>query len=304
MHINRTDRSGPTSAASRCAGPADKVPAETAGARVAARAAEPAGGQRRGSGLLLFSILFFAAMAIFSGWQVVRILTGYREERARFDDLALHAVAAPTAAPTALGAAAQSAPAPTSSAPLTIDWAYLQEQNSEIAGWIYCPDTVINYPVMQTTDNDYYLHHSFAGEATKAGTPFADYDAVLGDLECNYIIYGHYLRDGSMFQSLSRYKKQEYYDEHPILYLLTPDVNYRIVLISGHVAESIMENYPLFFVPGERQIFWDTVQRHSFFKPNAEVSMDYQMVTLSTCDYTKSYKDPRMLLHGMLVPLD
>ena len=78
----------------------------------------------------------------------------------------------------------------------------------------------------QAEDNDYYLRHLYDGTYNKAGCLFADYENKKDFSDRNTIIYGHNMRDGSMFASLNEYKEQSYYDSHPQMYLVTPDGGY------------------------------------------------------------------------------
>ena len=189
-------------------------------------------------------------------------------------------------------------------APISVDWDELMEINSEVVGWLYMPDTVINYPVMQTTDNDYYLHRDMNGNYSAAGTLFVDVFSMPKVIRSNYIIYGHHMASGSMFASLDKYSDPSYYDEHKKLYYLTPEGNYRVELIAACVVESIQENYPSYFMGLEEyQAYLDSIVERSTFVTEAEVSTNYQLMSLSTCNYSSGYNDPRMLVQGMMIPI-
>lgn len=119
----------------------------------------------------------------------------------------------------------------------------LYRQNSDLMAWISIPGTVIDYPVVKTDNNDYYLNHSFNGDYLLAGTLFADYRNEL-DPEKNYntIIYGHNLNlsSGTMFSILSNYFVKSYLDEHPDVYIYTNDgiYIYRIFNVAKVKANS------------------------------------------------------------------
>ena len=109
-----------------------------------------------------------------------------------------------------------------------VDFASLQEINPDIVGWIYIERTEINYPVVQGNDNQYYLKHLFSGEWNGSGCIFLDSRNRADFSDRHSIIYGHHMKNGSMFSGLTEYKKQEFYDSHSVALLLTPDKNYEI----------------------------------------------------------------------------
>ena len=127
--------------------------------------------------------------------------------------------------------------------PVKIDFDQLLAQYPDTVGWLYCEGTPINYPVMQSDDNDYYLRRLPDGTYNTAGSLFADYRCgKIGETN-NCIIYGHNMKNGTMFSSLTKYKSQSYYDEHPVLYLYTPEGDYKIELIAGFVSKPTGEVY-------------------------------------------------------------
>ncbi len=112
----------------------------------------------------------------------------------------------------------------------------LTAEYPDTVGWLYCEGTPINYPVVQSKDNLRYLRRLPDGRYNAAGSLFADYRCKEVAASGNYIIYGHNMKNGSMFGTLVRYKSQNYYDEHPTLYYLTPERTFRIELIAGFVT--------------------------------------------------------------------
>lgn len=182
--------------------------------------------------------------------------------------------------------------------PIIVDFEALQKINPDIVAWIYSPDTVINYPIVQGTDNAYYLHRLVNGQKNANGTLFMDC-ANSGKLAGeNTIIYGHHMKNGSMFASLEKYKKQAYYEEHPVLYLLTPEKSYRLIVFAGFVTASDSDVYTLQFGDAGRQDWIDRAKRQSDFQTDVQVGEDEPVVTLSTCDYT--YEDARYVVLGVL----
>ena len=126
---------------------------------------------------------------------------------------------------------------------ITIDFDQLLAQYPNAVGWLYCEGTTINYPVIQSDDNDYYLRRLPNGTHNTAGSLFADYRCgEIGETN-NYIIYGHNMKNGTIFSSLTKYKSQSYYDEHPVLYFYTPVGDYKIELIGGFVSKPTGDVY-------------------------------------------------------------
>lgn len=182
--------------------------------------------------------------------------------------------------------------------PITVDFGILQKINPDIVAWIYSPDTVINYPIVQGADNVYYLHRLVNGQKNANGTLFMDCANSGQFTGENTIIYGHHMKNGSMFASLEKYKKQAYYDEHPILYFLTPEKTYRLVVFAGFVTASDSDVYTLQFGDAGQHDWIDRGKQRSDFQTDVQVGDEEPVVTLSTCDYT--YEDARYVVLGVL----
>ena len=253
--------------------------------------------------LLIFLVLILVAGVVFAGGKLMSIMLNYRRDRSAYNDLADQAIsglAEPNVTPDP-----NAEPEVVSEVPFELDWSYLQGQNSEVVGWIYCEGTAINYPVVQTVDNDFYLHRGFDRQPNTSGTLFVDPKSGLGITYSNYIIYGHNMKDGSMFAAVESYLDPNFYTQHPVMYYMTPGQNYRIDLISAHIVESTLNNYPAYFdSDGKYADYLNTITSRSSFYTNATVSTQYQLITLSTCDYSSNYNDPRCLLQGLLIPIE
>ncbi|MCD7748900.1 MAG: class B sortase [Oscillospiraceae bacterium] len=263
--------------------------------------------QKKNIPLIIVAVVLAIGMVI-AGWQLISILLNYQRDRSAYNDLAANAISALAETADETVSSTEDTGEETEDdtfVPIIVDWDYLESINTDIVGWLYCPNTVINYPVVQTTDNSYYLTHGFDKETNGAGALFADVSSVAGINMSNLIIYGHHMKDGSMFGDLENYMEQSYYDEHPIMYYLTPTSTYRVDLIAGHIVESTLDNYPGYFDSVEDyQTYLNQITSVSLFSTSATVSTDYQLITLSTCDYSAGYNDPRFLLQGLLVPID
>ena len=98
------------------------------------------------------------------------------------------------------------------------DWDALCSENKDIKGWLCIPDTLINFPVVGTDDNAFYLSHDFTGDKSSAGCPFMDKDTQVWDF--NRVIYGHNMGTGSdaMFSTLLKYEQEDYFKENQTIY--------------------------------------------------------------------------------------
>lgn len=188
-------------------------------------------------------------------------------------------------------------------APVIVDFEGLQAVCGDVAGWIYCEDTPINYPVVLGEDNDYYLRRNFDGTASASGSIFIEAANRPGFVDSNTIIYGHHMKNGSMFAVLDKWADQEYYEEHPVMWLLTPEQDYKIVLFAGYTTSAYSDTYVIFQGPsGELDAWLEKCKAQSDFEAELELEGDARYVLLSTCAYV--FDNARYVLHGKLVPVD
>lgn len=186
--------------------------------------------------------------------------------------------------------------------PIMVDFPLLQEENPDIIGWLYCEDTPINYPIVQAEDNDYYLYRLPDGTSNISGSIFADFRNLPDFSDPNTIIYGHNMKNGTMFSTLRNYRQQSYYDAHPTLWILTPERAFRVDLLAGYITPSDADIYNVFSSAEEMQPVLAQVIEDSTFRP-AEVPEDIQnIVTLSTCTY--EFNAARYIVVGNLVPVE
>lgn len=181
-----------------------------------------------------------------------------------------------------------------------IDWTSLKKVNSDIQGWIYQKDTVINYPVVQGNDNDAYLHTRFDKKWGGGGTLFVDYRCESDFSGFNSIIYGHHMKDGSMFRCLRGYTKETgYYDNHKTLELATPEGNYHLLVFSAYITKATDASTYKWMLSSEKekQAYIDYAYQKSeldISQSEIPVSADDKLITLSTCAY--DYDDARYIV--------
>lgn len=173
-------------------------------------------------------------------------------------------------------------------------FADLLAQNSDVVGWITIPDTPIDLPVMQTTDNEFYLRHGLDKEYDNLGLPFVDYECDVKNIR-NLIVYGHNMGvdDTDRFSSLQQYRDTDYYAEHPVIQLdtLYGSDTYKIVAVFAVTARTSDEDYFQFnkYVDFEddaaEQEYLDAVQERAFYTTGDYVRADEDLLTLCTCTY-------------------
>ena len=247
-----------------------------------------------------------------SAFKIVSTLHDYKKAEKTYNDIAnTYSSVTSTPAPTAKAddsAEPEATPDPNYS-PLrgTIDFAGLQATNSEYAAWVYSEGTPINYPVMyprnDSEGNYYYIDHMPNGSYSASGTLFMDFRNKDDFSDQNTCIYGHNMKNGSMFASLHNYGESGYYVAHPVIYLSTPTANYRIDLIAGFVTEPTSFAYARNFDGAAQfQAQVSLYRELSDFKSDVVVADDDKLVTLSTCTY--EVDDGRYVVVGKLIELD
>lgn len=187
--------------------------------------------------------------------------------------------------------------------PLRVDFAALRAVNEDVVGWIYCEGTAISYPLVRGADNDYYLHRSYDRSRNAAGSIFMEELNSPDFSDGNTILYGHNMRDGSMFAALQSWLEPSFYEAHPVLWLLTPEQDYRVELMAAYTTSADSESYTIFSAPcRELDDYALTAIDRSAFRPAVQPVAGARWVLLSTCAYI--FDSARYVLHGMLCPVD
>lgn len=183
-----------------------------------------------------------------------------------------------------------------------IDFVELQKINPDTAAWITSEDSPIDYPILQGSDNDYYLRHLATGAPNKLGSLFIDYRNQRDFSDKLTIIYGHNWQDGFMFASLEQYKSQAYFHLHPSMELYTPEGPYRIEFFAGAVVDGKYESIPVNF-SGDSDFlaFLESIRENSTFQSDITIKADDRVICLYTCSY--DYDNARYALFGRLTPI-
>lgn len=176
---------------------------------------------------------------------------------------------------------------------MTVDWDTLREESPDAIGWIVVPDTVINYPIVQGPDNEFYLHRSYDGETSwlsTGGTIFLDAGNKSDFSDKNNALYGHHMNDGSMFAAIAKWTNQDEFEGHRTVYVLTPTMNYRletfsIVLTNGsdEIVKTNFDTAEDFAEYIQDKVDRNVVEVNDF---TANVSSISKIFMLVTCEYS------------------
>ena len=173
------------------------------------------------------------------------------------------------------------------------EYALVHQKNQRLIGWVKIDDTVVDYPVMQTVNNEYYLDHNFHQEEDRNGCIFMDYqcDVVRG---CdNIILYGHHMKSGKMFGTLNKYSKKSYYEEHPVVQFDTiyEKGTYQVMYVfrsKVYSEEDVTFKYYQFINAASEKEFNSAMNEMaalSLYDTGVTAVYGDKLLTLSTCDY-------------------
>ena len=181
-----------------------------------------------------------------------------------------------------------------------VDFKKLKETNSDTVAWLHVNGVDLDYPVVQTDNNDYYLNHSYDKSENGAGWIFADYRNKVDGSDRNLVIYGHNRRDGSMFEPLKQTLEDNWYNnnEDKIITLETENQTFKYQIFSTYKIEN--EDYYITtdFNGNEFEDFVKEIKSRSYINYGLEVTKDDNILTLSTCANDTKY---RIVVHAKLI---
>lgn len=172
----------------------------------------------------------------------------------------------------------------------------LKKLYSNIVAWIEIENTTINYPIMQSNDNDYYLYRNYKNEYSRYGSIFLDYKYDFSKDSQNFLIYGHNNNDEMMFNELLKYQEKEYFEAHPSINLITENdiTNYKIVSVFksqvySQDATNVFRYYNYVDLSNEDTFtnYITNVKKASIYDIDIEPKLGDDIITLSTCEYSK-----------------
>lgn len=169
----------------------------------------------------------------------------------------------------------------------------LYEMNNELVGWVSVEGMAIDFPVMQCKDDDYYLKHDFFKKEDKHGVPYVRERADVDTPGTNFVIYGHNMSDGSMFESLERYREENFYREHPLISFdtLYEERTYEIVAVFLSKIYSEGDDVFKYYqfdqanTEGEFCYFYENIKELALYDTGVTAEFGDNFLTLSTCSY-------------------
>lgn len=174
----------------------------------------------------------------------------------------------------------------------------LIKRNENYKMWIEVPNTNINYPVVQGEDNDFYLNHDFNKKKSSSGAIFIDYKNNI-DKDKNIIIYGHNMKNKSMFQNLMKFKDEEFWKENNKIILTIDGKTYEYEIFSSYISNAKDIDLKTNFENDDEYLkYIDDIRKKSIFHRDMNIKSNDRIITLSTCSYEKD--DARMIIHGEL----
>lgn len=190
-----------------------------------------------------------------------------------------------------------------------VTFANLKQMNPDFKAWIVVPGADISLAVVQTTNNDKYLNTGFNGKWSSGGTAFIDCQNKAPFSDTNTVIYGHNMRDGSMFGAVRNYKSMETFKKNPYIYIYTENENYVYKIYSvfltnakktddnGYVLAYTFKNLS---TDDKFRGYMEEIKTRSYYHTGVDYQAGDKIITLSTCDRT-DIKDGRLVLVGRLV---
>lgn len=183
-----------------------------------------------------------------------------------------------------------------------IDFSKLKEVNNAIVGWIIIDGTQVNYPIVKGKDNSYYLNHSYDKSYNSYGSIFMDYRSNENFSDLNTFIYGHYTSNGSMFGELKKYMEESFYKEHPFFYILTPNGNYKVDVISAYTDDALSSSYNAKFNDlNDYQRYIEKIRLKSRYSTDISVNYNFdKIISLYSCSHESGSKTERYFIHGVI----
>ena len=185
----------------------------------------------------------------------------------------------------------------------SVDFDALLAINADTIGWLCCTNTEIDYPVVYSADNAYYLSHLIDGTKNRNGTLFVDKRNSRTFSDRNTVLYGHCMKSGKMFGKLANFASQRYFDAHPVFFLYTPSGAYCVELFAAYTTRSDSFAYTFVFDDDASFLsFLEEARACSAVENDVMPNAHDRILTLSTCAY--AFAGARFVLQGRLIPLD
>lgn len=225
--------------------------------------------------LLIICILIFCV----SAWKLYGYYRSYKEAKDTYNKIAKENVKK------------------TSNNERKIDFEKLRSQNQDIAGWIYIKGTSIDYPIVQGKDNEEYLHQDFNKKKSSSGTIFLDKSCNKDFTSDNNIIYGHHMKNGTMFAQLLKFREKSFLKKHNEIILYTPDKTIHLKVISAY-AKKAQNKIPVTFADDkQKKEYRKKIESMSEQTIKTSNKKNQRIYTFVTCSYEK--EDNRTYVHAV-----
>lgn len=238
---------------------------------------------------VLLTIALIVAIAVFcyAAFNLYHIYTEYKKGTDEYNQIEEMAVTERDAdSAEVAGPSAQIKP------PIEVDFDKLKSVNEDVVGWIYVDALPnISYPIVKGKDNQTYLHQTYEKNYNFAGTIFVDYENSGDFSDCNTLVYGHNMKNGSMFGHLKKFREDDkLYKQDKYFWILTPERNYRYEIITAYTTGVNSDTYTLFKGPGEEfEKYLETIKGYSEIQTDdTDLTIKDRIVTLSTCTGNES----------------
>lgn len=236
----------------------------------------------QGRGVVWWIIMIIAvAVFIFAAYQLITIFLEYKKADDEYDNLKQY-VTIPSGGTEK--DSAETDPEDPDPGP-DVDFDALVGVNEDVIGWLEVEALDISYPIVQGTDNDYYLHRTVQRTYNFAGSIFLEYENKPDFSDCNSIVYGHNMKNGSMFGTLKRFRDKATYDQSRYFWICTPAKNYKYEIFAAAEVAVGSEAYTLFSGPGElfEEYLKNMKAQSQLDTDDIELTGQDKVVTLSTC---------------------
>ncbi len=250
--------------------------------------------------ILRIIICLLVAVLLVSGYFFVTQYLGYVREKKLYSD-AQASFTAPARlvrhSPASAEPDAEEQPEEeTEEETLKVDFDALKAVNGDIIAWLYIPGTEISYPVLRGTSNDSYIHTAYDGSYAAAGSIFMDYRNAADLSDANTVVYGHNMKNDTMFGSLSEYRSYDYYPEHSVFEYITPEGKYIYTVFAALVTDALGPVYEFNFdTPEAFSEHIAMLRRYSIYDTGVEPNGE-KIMTLSTC--TSRSRTERFVIAG------
>lgn len=183
---------------------------------------------------------------------------------------------------------------------LNVDQDSLLAVNPDYAGYIYIPNTDINYPIVQGLDNYYYLNHTFEKQYNYAGAIFMDYRLNKDFNNYQTLIYGHKVNHGTMFTDLNKFEDETFFNANPSFYINIDGVSHEVEISSFSLVPSDNSIYNL-SLSDENQLlsYYNDVRSNAMYTNDVSLNSGDRLISLSTCAYDAN-SDMRYVLQGII----